>query len=162
MSSVGDVALIISAVGALVLTGCSSGAQSLAPISSEEAVAQHVEQSYGYSDGRLPNCFAPVDWGTAQWDSIVGPDESCERRKIVEVRQEDSGAWCVFEAHQSSYKWSDAEGFNVDPVTVTRYCYELSRSSEGMSIMAREVLRGSVWSNYLGGQDVGTMPNWPE
>ena len=132
-------------LSALVNGACSSGGDDDADAIITAGMAVNAHNDYF---GSL-NCYAPVDWGTNGWELLtVGPDNDCIREVIVDVQQEE-GNWCLYVANQWSYKYSDAPGFNVSPIEVSRRCFNIYRSD------------GEIKSQFLGGTPVGSLPDWP-
>jgi hypothetical protein len=123
-------------------TGPTSG------VDANDAIQTHLQTHWG---GSLPNCFAPDDWGTPDYDrKTVSPDQWCWRAQIINAAQMTDGSWCIDEALQDTYKWADADGFNVGPIEVTRYCYRIDSDDNGQ-----------LQSAYLGGTAAGTLASWP-
>jgi len=146
---------LLAIVAGLALTACGGGSGS-GDTSGTVTNAAEVQEAFVRMLNGLEDCYAPRDIGTSLYPTDQ-PSKDCTRQKIQSVVEETPGVWCVQYVWQSTWKFSDADGFGDTGIKATKACYTV----------ARDTLLGDGdpstldLTNRVSSTELGQLADWP-
>lgn len=146
---------LLVVVAGLALPACGGGSGSSATSDTVTSAAE-VQEAFVRMLNGLQDCYAPRDIGTSLYptDQL---SKDCTRQKIQTVVEEAPGVWCVQYVWQSTWKFSDTDGFGDTGIKVTKACYTVARDS----LLGDGDPSTLDLTNRLSSTELGQLADWP-
>jgi len=148
-------AAVLAVVAGLALTACGGGSGSV-DTSGTSTNAAEVQQAFVRMLNGLEDCYAPRDIGTSLYPTDQ-PSKDCTRQKIQSVVEEAPGVWCVQYVWQSTWKFSDTDGFGDTGIKVSKVCYTVARDS----LLGDGDPSTLDLTNRVSDTELGQLADWP-